>query len=73
MIMVNIILHFTIIKNQADSKFRALSASFRLKKPDRNFDELKNYSNDVQTHINTILKTRAVSGTCLIMIRIYLH
>ena len=46
---------------QADSKLRALSASYRLKKPDRHFEEYKNYSNEIQTHINNILKIRAVS------------
>ena len=38
-----------------------MSASYRLKKPDRRFEELKTYSNDVQTHITSILRIRAVS------------
>ena len=46
---------------QADWKLRTLSASYRLKKPDRRFDELKNYCNELQTHINNIIKIRVVS------------
>ncbi len=40
-----------------------MSASYRLKKADRNFEECKNYSNDLQTHVNNILKIRAVGVT----------
>ena len=38
-----------------------MSASYRLKKPDRRFEELKTYSNDIQNHITSILRIRAVS------------
>ncbi|ELU02744.1 hypothetical protein CAPTEDRAFT_175446 [Capitella teleta] len=49
----------TDFQSKADSKLRALSAQYRLKNTDRRFDELKNYSSEVQTYINTILKIRA--------------
>ncbi|XP_064614027.1 sorting nexin-4-like [Liolophura sinensis] len=49
----------TDFQNKADSKLKALSASFRLKKPDRRFDELKNYSNELQSNILSLLKIRA--------------
>lgn len=51
----------TDFQSKADSKLRAMSAQYRLKNSDRRFDELKNYSNELQTHINNILKIRAVS------------
>ena len=57
---------------QADSKLRALSASYRLQKPDRRFEELKNYSNELQKHITDILKIRAVSyfhGQCFSLVQ----
>lgn len=45
---------------QADWKLVAMSASYRLKQPDRRFDELKNYATELQTHINNIIKIRMV-------------
>lgn len=46
-------------QNKAESRLKSLSAAFRLKKPDRQFEELKNYSNELQSIISTILKIRA--------------
>ncbi|XP_072020003.1 sorting nexin-4-like isoform X2 [Amphiura filiformis] len=42
-----------------DSRLKSLNAQFRLKKPDRQFEELKNYATDLQSNITTLLKTRA--------------
>ncbi|XP_046357377.1 sorting nexin-4-like [Haliotis cracherodii] len=49
----------TDFQSKADSRLKALSASFRLKKPDRRFEELKNYSNELQNNISNILRIRA--------------
>ncbi len=38
-----------------------MSASYRVKKPDKRFEEVKTYSNDVQGNITSILRIRAVS------------
>ncbi|GAB1598167.1 sorting nexin-4-like [Argonauta hians] len=46
-------------QSKAESKIKSLSAAFRLKRPDRQFEELKNYSNELQSIISTILKIRA--------------
>jgi sorting nexin-4 len=48
----------TDFQSKADWKLVALSASYRLKRPDRRFDEIKNYSTELQTHINNIIKIR---------------
>ncbi|XP_033624990.1 sorting nexin-4-like isoform X2 [Asterias rubens] len=42
-----------------DSRLKSLNASFRLKKPDRKFEDLKNYASDLQSHITAVLKVRA--------------
>ncbi|XP_069119489.1 sorting nexin-4-like isoform X2 [Argopecten irradians] len=49
----------TDFQSKADSKLKSLSASFRLKKPDRRFEELKNYSNELENNISNLLKIRA--------------
>ncbi|XP_041372077.1 sorting nexin-4-like [Gigantopelta aegis] len=49
----------TDFQSKADSRLKALNASFRLKKPDRRFEEIKNYSNELQNNISNILKIRA--------------
>lgn len=48
----------TDFQSKAEWKLRMLSASFRLKEPDKRFEELKNYCNELQTHINNIIKIR---------------
>ncbi|ESO87762.1 hypothetical protein LOTGIDRAFT_234986 [Lottia gigantea] len=48
----------TDFQSKADSKLKAISASFRLKKPDR-FEEVKNYANELQANISNLLKIRA--------------
>ena len=45
---------------QGEWKLVALSAPYRLRRPDRRFEELKNYSSELQTHINNIIKIRTV-------------
>ncbi|CAG5123046.1 unnamed protein product, partial [Candidula unifasciata] len=45
--------------SKAESRLKALNAQFRLKKPDRRFEELKNYCSDLQNNIGNILKIRA--------------
>ncbi|XP_050405301.1 sorting nexin-4 [Patella vulgata] len=49
----------TDFQSKAESKLKAISASFRLRKPDRRFEEVKNYANELQTNISNILKYRA--------------
>ena len=61
-IHLSLLLVWVLCCFQADWKLKALSASFRLKKPDRRFEEVKTYSTELQTHINNILKIRTVSG-----------
>ncbi|KAK7093117.1 sorting nexin-4-like isoform X2 [Littorina saxatilis] len=48
----------TDFQSKAESRLKALNAAFRLKKPDRRFEELKNYSNELQNNIANILKIR---------------
>ncbi|CAH1775079.1 unnamed protein product, partial [Owenia fusiformis] len=52
-------IYATGYQNKADSKIKALSAAYRLKKPDKRFEEFKAYSNELQTHIHNILRIRA--------------
>ncbi|XP_052803527.1 sorting nexin-4-like [Mya arenaria] len=49
----------TDFQNKADSKLKSLNASFRLKKPDQQFEEVKNYSNEIESNIGNLLKVRA--------------
>ncbi|KAJ8307002.1 hypothetical protein KUTeg_015086 [Tegillarca granosa] len=53
------LVYSTGFQNKADSKLKALSASFRLKKPDRRFEDLKNYSNELESNLSNLLKIRA--------------
>ncbi|XP_070536510.1 sorting nexin-4-like isoform X2 [Ptychodera flava] len=43
---------------KSDSRLKNLNASFRLKKPDRQFEEVRNYGTDLQTNISNLLKIR---------------
>lgn len=58
---------------QGEWKLVALSAPYRLKRPDRRFEELKNYSSELQTHINNIVKIRTVSSTSSASWSYFLH
>ncbi|XP_034034383.1 sorting nexin-4-like [Thalassophryne amazonica] len=44
---------------KVDSRLRALSATFRVKNPDRRFMEMKHYSDELQSHISQLLRARA--------------
>ena len=46
---------------QGEWKIKQISAQYRLRTTDPRFEEVKNYSSELQTHINSILKIRAVS------------
>jgi len=58
---VTVVKKCCIMGFQGEWKLVALSAPYRLKRPDRRFEELKNYSSELQTHINNIIKIRTVS------------
>ncbi|KAB1283159.1 Sorting nexin-4 [Camelus dromedarius] len=47
---------------KADSRLKALNATFRVKNPDKRFTELKHYSDELQSVISHLLRVRAVSG-----------
>uniref|UniRef100_A0A8C4VSP3 Sorting nexin 4 n=1 Tax=Gopherus evgoodei TaxID=1825980 RepID=A0A8C4VSP3_9SAUR len=44
---------------QADSRLKALNATFRVKNPDKRFTELKHYSDELQSVISHLLRVRA--------------
>ncbi|XP_014667513.1 PREDICTED: sorting nexin-4-like [Priapulus caudatus] len=44
---------------KADSKLKTISASFRVKKPDQQFEELKTYCGELEANITNLLKIRA--------------
>ncbi|XP_041833491.1 sorting nexin-4-like [Melanotaenia boesemani] len=44
---------------KADSRLRALSATFRVRSPHKCFMEMKHYSDDLQSHTSQLLRTRA--------------
>lgn len=44
---------------QTENKLKALAAlPSRIKKPDERFEALKDYSNELNTHLQNLLKTR---------------
>ncbi|XP_022099854.1 sorting nexin-4-like isoform X2 [Acanthaster planci] len=51
--------HSTGFQAKQDSRLKSLNASFRLKKPDRKFEDLKNYASELQANITAVLKVRA--------------
>eukprot|EP00057_Strongylocentrotus_purpuratus_P012211 XP_011666685.1 PREDICTED: sorting nexin-4 [Strongylocentrotus purpuratus] len=51
--------HSTGFQIKQDSRLKSLSASFRLKKPNRQFEELKNYATELQNNVTSILKIRS--------------
>ena len=44
---------------QKDSWLRALSAGYRIKRPNEKFEAIKRYANELETHIGNVLKVRA--------------
>jgi len=71
--VVTVVDEHCIVCFQGEWKLVALSAPYRLKRPDRRFEELKNYSAELQTHINNIVKIRTVSTSICILMFIHLH
>lgn len=49
----------TDFQSKSESRLKALSAAYRLKKPEKRFEELKNYSNELENNIANLLKIRA--------------
>lgn len=45
--------------SKADAKLKSLSASLMLKRPDKRFEEIKNYSGELHGNISNLLKIRA--------------
>uniref|UniRef100_G3Q6V3 PX domain-containing protein n=1 Tax=Gasterosteus aculeatus aculeatus TaxID=481459 RepID=G3Q6V3_GASAC len=43
---------------EADSRLRALSATFRVRNPDKRFMEMKHYSDELQSHTSQLLRAR---------------
>nr|KAF6383716.1 sorting nexin 4 [Pipistrellus kuhlii] len=48
---------------KADSRLKALNATFRVKNPDKRFTELKHYSDELQSVISHLLRVRATVRT----------
>ncbi|XP_075867327.1 sorting nexin-4-like isoform X1 [Nelusetta ayraudi] len=44
---------------KADSRLRALSATFRVRNPDKRFLDMKHYSDQLQSHTSQLLRARA--------------
>lgn len=42
-----------------DSRLRALSAGYRIKRPNEKFEGIKRYANELEAHIGNVLKVRA--------------
>ncbi|XP_048730401.2 sorting nexin-4-like isoform X2 [Ostrea edulis] len=49
----------TDFQSKAESRLKALNASFRLQNPDRQYEELKNYCTELESNIANLLKIRA--------------
>ncbi|XP_028927041.1 sorting nexin-4 isoform X1 [Ornithorhynchus anatinus] len=49
----------TGFQSKADSRLRALSATYRVRNPDRRFTELRHYSDELQAAITHLLRVRA--------------
>uniref|UniRef100_A0A8C6WVG1 PX domain-containing protein n=1 Tax=Neogobius melanostomus TaxID=47308 RepID=A0A8C6WVG1_9GOBI len=55
------VVYDTGFQAKADSRLRALSATFRVRNPDRRFMEMKHYSDELQSHTSQLLRARAVN------------
>lgn len=42
-----------------DSRIKAMSASYRIRRPNEKFETVKKYANDLEAHIGNVLKVRA--------------
>ncbi|XP_077129468.1 sorting nexin-4 [Ranitomeya variabilis] len=47
------------LQGKADSRLKSLSATFRVRNPDKRFTELKHYSDELQSVISHLLRVRA--------------
>nr|XP_020457076.1 sorting nexin-4-like isoform X1 [Monopterus albus] len=53
------VVYETGFQAKADSWLRALSATFRVRNPDKRFMEMKQYSDELQSHASQLLRARA--------------
>lgn len=53
------VVYDTGFQAKADSRLRAVSATFRVRNPDRRFLEMKHYSDELQSHTSQLLRARA--------------
>uniref|UniRef100_A0A8C9XMJ5 Sorting nexin 4 n=1 Tax=Sander lucioperca TaxID=283035 RepID=A0A8C9XMJ5_SANLU len=53
------VVYETGFQAKADSRIRALSATFRVRNPDKRFMEMKHYSDQLQSHTSQLLRARA--------------
>ncbi|XP_069012432.1 sorting nexin-4-like [Embiotoca jacksoni] len=53
------VVYETGFQAKADSRLRALSATYRVRNPDRRFMEMKHYSDELQSHTSQLLRARA--------------
>uniref|UniRef100_G3Q6V0 PX domain-containing protein n=1 Tax=Gasterosteus aculeatus aculeatus TaxID=481459 RepID=G3Q6V0_GASAC len=52
------VVYETGFQAKADSRLRALSATFRVRNPDKRFMEMKHYSDELQSHTSQLLRAR---------------
>uniref|UniRef100_A0A3P8ZE38 PX domain-containing protein n=1 Tax=Esox lucius TaxID=8010 RepID=A0A3P8ZE38_ESOLU len=55
------VVYETGFQAKADSRIKALSATFRVKNPDKRFTEMRHYSDELQSITSQLLRVRAVS------------
>ncbi|XP_010792657.1 sorting nexin-4 [Notothenia coriiceps] len=53
------VVYETGFQAKADSRLKALSATFRVRNPDKRFMDMKHYSDDLQSHTSQLLRARA--------------
>nr|XP_046235108.1 sorting nexin-4-like [Scatophagus argus] len=53
------VVYETGFQAKADSRLRALSATFRVRNPDKRFMEMKHHSDQLQSHTSQLLRARA--------------
>ncbi|XP_028256683.1 sorting nexin-4-like [Parambassis ranga] len=53
------VVYETGFQAKSDSRLRALSATFRVRNPDKRFMEMKHYSDELQSHLSQLLRARA--------------
>ncbi|XP_076008471.1 sorting nexin-4-like isoform X1 [Genypterus blacodes] len=53
------VVYETGFQAKADSRLRALSATFRVRNPEKRFVDMKHYSDELQSHTSQLLRARA--------------